>query len=195
MCVIIEFDRDHPPIVWLEVTKFANILRSNEGRLWAKLHHNIKEVLFNIGQDIQSTIAGFVSEARKTSYKKAIKDGKPISVNIFASAQEKGDNIRKHLQSVILHMQARTYKEASMIFKLFQPDQPKDNQTKKGRREQMRTPIHPPPATNLSNRDAKVPRVIAILLHPVKAQAHWCPLPVHKASQGKQSLAMPALPQ
>jgi hypothetical protein len=131
MCVIIEFDRDHPPIVWVEVTKFANILRSNEGRLWAKLHHNIKEVLFNVSQDIQSTIAGFVSEARKTSYKKAIKDGKPISANIFASAQEQGDNIRKHLQSVILQMQAGTYKEASMIFKLFQPDQPKENQTKK----------------------------------------------------------------
>ncbi|KAI2510841.1 hypothetical protein MHU86_3627 [Fragilaria crotonensis] len=98
MCVIIEFDCANPPLLWIEVTKFAQILRTNEGRQWAALHRNIREVIFNVGQDIQSTIAGFVSEARKTNYKAAMKNGTAISPLIFDMAQHQGTELRRNFR-------------------------------------------------------------------------------------------------
>jgi hypothetical protein len=131
MCVIIEFDKDNHPLIWKEVTKFAQILRTNEGRQWAALHRNIKELIFNVGQDIQSIVAGFVSEARKTSYKTALKAGASISPMIFDLAQQQGTELRRNFQGTILTMTAGSYKEASIIFKLFQPDQGRENSKKR----------------------------------------------------------------
>ena len=77
MNVIIEFDRANPPQHWTEIAQYVQILRSGDGKGFTGRHRNIKEVMFNIGQDVQSIIAGFVSEARKTSYKAASsEDGK-----------------------------------------------------------------------------------------------------------------------
>ena len=125
MCVIIEFDKANPPLLlWLEVVKYTNILHSNEGRHWTALHRNIEEVIFNVGQEIQSTIAGFVSEARKTCYKTVLKMGATISSQIFDATQHQGSELRHNLKGTILIMQAGPYHEASIIFKLFQPDEP-----------------------------------------------------------------------
>ncbi|KAI2496454.1 hypothetical protein MHU86_18038 [Fragilaria crotonensis] len=131
MCVIIEFERDRPPLIWTEVAKFAQILRTNEGRQWAALHRNMREVLSNVGQDIQSTIAGFVSEARKTNYKTAMKNGNEISPCIFDMAQHQGTELRRNFQGTILTMTAGTYKEASIIYKLFQPEQQNKENSRK----------------------------------------------------------------
>lgn len=88
----------------------------------------MREVLFNVGQDIQSTIAGFVSEARKTSYKTALKNGATISPMIFDLAIRQGSQIRSNLQNQILLQVAGPYKEISLIYNLFQPaEHGKDN--------------------------------------------------------------------
>jgi hypothetical protein len=133
MRVIIEFDRANPPLIWTEITLFAMIFRTVEGKTWAKRHdRNMKEVLFNVRQDIQSTVAGFVSEARKTSYKTAMKNGTAISPMIFDMAIRQGTQIRSTLQSQVLLQVAGPYKEVSMIYNSFQPpDQGKDNHSKK----------------------------------------------------------------
>jgi hypothetical protein len=111
------------PALWLEITYFDKILRSTEGRRWFELHYHVKELLFNVVQEIQSTIAGFVSIARKQGYKTAITKNIPISNKIFDLAQHQGTELRRNLQSTILTMQAGPYKEeASIVFKYFYPD-------------------------------------------------------------------------
>ena len=69
MNTIIRYKRNAKPVLWTEIAKFdQHLLRTPEGRQWCELHQNVQEVLFNVVQDLQSIIAGFVSEARKQSY-------------------------------------------------------------------------------------------------------------------------------
>lgn len=133
MCVIIEFDREHPPLIWAEILQYMQILRSGDGKLFIGRHRNIKEVMFNIGQDVQSTIAGFVSEARKTSYKTAMKSGAAISPRIFESAQSQASELRSRFTLAVLSASAGTYKDTSVVFKLFQPEPTKDELNRKKR--------------------------------------------------------------
>jgi hypothetical protein len=109
------------PVIWHEIVSFDKILRSPEGKQWAKHHRNIKEVFFNVFQDIQSTIAGFVAEARKQGYKEAIMEGRSISPLIFTLPMHQGNELRKNLQGAVLMMQAGPYKETPLTFNLFQP--------------------------------------------------------------------------
>jgi hypothetical protein len=51
--------------LWQEIVKFDKIFRTQEGRKWCELHRHAKEIMFNVFQEFQSTIAGFVNEARK----------------------------------------------------------------------------------------------------------------------------------
>lgn len=133
MCVIIEFDITNPPLLWTAIKQYIQILRSSDGKQFAGRHRNIKEVMFNIGQDIQSTIAGFVSEARKISYKTAMKSGAAISPRIFDMAQSQASELRSRFTLAVLSASAGTYKDTSVIFKLFQPDQTKEEYNKKKR--------------------------------------------------------------
>lgn len=133
MCVIIEFDRANPPLIWTEILQYMQILRSGDGKLFIGRHRNIREVMFNIGQDIQSTLAGFVSEARKTSYKTAMKSGTAISPRIFESAQNQASELRSRFTLAVLSASAGTYKDTSVVFKLFQPEPNKEELNKKKR--------------------------------------------------------------
>ena len=122
MHAIVVVPEESPPAIWQEIVLFDKILRSPEGKQWAKHHRNIKEVFFNVFQDIQSTIAGFVAEARKQGYKEAIMEGRTISSLVFKSPMHQGAELRKNLQGTVLMMQAGAYKETPLTFKLFQPE-------------------------------------------------------------------------
>jgi hypothetical protein len=122
MHTIITVDPTAYPAIWLKITLFDKILRSTEGRKWFELHYHVKELLFNVVQEIQSTIAGFVSIARKQGYKTALTKNTEISGEIFNLAQHQGVELRRNLQGTILTMQAGPYKEASIVFKQFYPD-------------------------------------------------------------------------
>ena len=65
MYTMITIDEENPPDLWKEVVAFDRIMRSLEGRKWFELHRNLKELHFNVLQDIQSTVAGFVAVARR----------------------------------------------------------------------------------------------------------------------------------
>jgi hypothetical protein len=121
MYTMITVDEDNPPDMWKEVIMFDRIMRSQEGRKWFELHRNIKELHFNVLQDIQSTIAGFVAVARRPGYKNALMDGLPVSPEIFTNAKTQGERLRHNLQTTILTMAAGQYKETPFTFKLFQP--------------------------------------------------------------------------
>ena len=84
-CIII-VDPAFPPLIWTEIAEFDKILRTDVGRTWADMHRNMKEVLFNVLQDIQSTLTDFVAESRKQGYKNAISAGKNISPQVFDMA-------------------------------------------------------------------------------------------------------------
>jgi hypothetical protein len=121
MHAVIIVNEETPPVIWQEIVQFDKILRSPEGKQWSKHHRGIKEVLFNVLQDIQSTVAGFVAEARKQGYKEAIMEGRTISPLIFKLPMHQGTELRKNLQGTVLMMQAGPYKETPLTFKLFQP--------------------------------------------------------------------------
>ena len=131
MNAMIIVNPDSYPALWLEITYFDKILRSTEGRRWFELHYHVKELLFNVVQEIQSTIAGFVSIARKQGYKTAVTKNIPISNEIFDLAQHQGTELRRNLQGTILTMQAGPYKEASIVFKYFYPDTGSNDNSKK----------------------------------------------------------------
>lgn len=133
MNVIIEFDRANPPLLWTEIAQYVQILRSGDGKGFTGRHRNIKEVMFNIGQDVQSIIAGFVSEARKTSYKAAVKMGNEISPLIFHMAQNQANELRSRFTLTVLAASAGTYKDASVVYKLFLPEPAKDEKDRKKR--------------------------------------------------------------
>ncbi|KAI2496253.1 hypothetical protein MHU86_18257 [Fragilaria crotonensis] len=133
MSVIIDFDRANPPLIWTEIAQYVQILRSGDGKGFTSRHRNIKEVMFNIGQDVQSIIAGFVSEARKTSYKAAVKAGNDISPLIFSMAQNQANELRSRFTLTVLAASAGTYKDVSVIYKLFMPEPTKDEKDKKKR--------------------------------------------------------------
>jgi hypothetical protein len=106
MNVIIVFDSANPPILWNEIAKFDRILRSPEGRQWCELHRYVKEVLFNVLQGIQTTIAYFVNEARKPVYKNLVSSGTPMTTAIFDGASKQAHEIRRACQSIIMSMLA-----------------------------------------------------------------------------------------
>ena len=88
---------------------------------------HICEVLFNVGQDIQSTIASFVSEARKTNYKTAMKNGTETLPCIFDMVQQQ--QVTKQSRNFQgMTMTAGICKEESIVYKLFQPDQQQSKQ-------------------------------------------------------------------
>lgn len=122
MNVIIEFDARRPPILWQEIVKFDKILRTEEGRSWCDIHRYAKEILFNVVQEIQSTIAGFVNEARKQGYKKLVSTGTGISSMIFSDALLQSNHILNNFTSTVLSMGAGTYKESTLLFKVFNPE-------------------------------------------------------------------------
>jgi hypothetical protein len=128
MYSIIEYNQETPPTIWLELTAFDRILRTPEGRQWCDLHHKAPEVIFNVTQDIQSTIAGFVAEARRAGYKKGLAEGVKISPKIFQLPMQQGTELRRKLQNTVLTMSALHYQETPITFKLFFPEQlQKDN--------------------------------------------------------------------
>ena len=133
MHCIIMVNPDFPPLIWTEIEKFDKILRTDVGRDWADLHRNIKEVLFNVLQDIQSTIAGFVAESRKQGYKNAISAGENISPQVFDMASHQGQEFRRNLQTAVGMMTAGHYEEVPITNSLFQPAPPREapNQSKR----------------------------------------------------------------
>lgn len=140
MYSIIEYNQEAPPTIWLELIAFDRILRTPEGRQWCDLHHKAPEVIFNVTQDIQSTIAGFVAEARRAGYKQGLAAGVTISPKIFQLPMQQGTELRRKLQNTVLTMSALHYQETPMTFKLFFPEQlQKDNNPNK-KRETNATP-------------------------------------------------------
>ena len=122
MHMMIKVDPDNPPTVRIEIAAFDLVMRSSEGRKWFEQHRSVRELLFNVIQDIQSTIAGLISVARRQGYHTAILEGRtPIAHEIFDNPQLQGKQLRRNLQSTILTMQAGPYKEASFVFTNFQP--------------------------------------------------------------------------
>ena len=122
MNVIIQYDERNQPILWQEIAKFDKIIRTAEGRKWCEIHRNMKEVLFNVIQDIQSVIAGFVSEARKQGYKDLLSTGTAMSSLIFTNAQLQATVLRNNFQSAVVSMSAGTYKDSTLLFKVFFPE-------------------------------------------------------------------------
>ena len=143
MCTIAEIDPEHPPLLWTEITQFAMLFRAKDGKQWAATHRNMREVMFNVIQDIQSTIAGFVSEAHKTSYKTAMKTGATISPQIFDMAIKQATHIRANLLNQILLQVAGPYKEVHAIYNMFQPPDMKKDNTKKRDASSDGTPSTP----------------------------------------------------
>jgi hypothetical protein len=124
MNTIIRYKRNAKPVLWTEIAKFDQLLLTPEGRQWCKLHQNVKVVLFNVVQDLQTIIAGFVSKARKQSYQVLVEEGAKISSLIFADASLHANAIRQNLQVTILQMTTGPYKESNLLFKVFNPDPP-----------------------------------------------------------------------
>ncbi len=82
MNTIIVMDAANRPTVWTEIVEFDKVMRTTEGRRWFELHCNAKELMFNVFQEITSTIAGFVAVARRQGYRNALSTG-TISPEIF----------------------------------------------------------------------------------------------------------------
>ena len=120
---IASFDPSAPPAIWLEILAFEKILRTLEGRQWFDLHRNLREVPFNVVQDIQSTLAGFAAEARKPGYRSALSTGIIISPRIFHLAMQQGIELRRTLQSTILTMAAGHFNLVPLTYKFFHPEQ------------------------------------------------------------------------
>ena len=116
--VIIIYEPANPPILWNEIAKFERILRSPEGRQWCELHRYVKEVLFNVLQDIQTMIAYFVNEARKPVYKNLVSSWTPMTTAIFDDASKQAHEIRRACQSIIMSMSAGIYKESTLLLKV-----------------------------------------------------------------------------
>ena len=106
MNTIIQYNPNNPPTVWLEIVEFDKKMRSAQARQWFKVHRNLKEIMFNVVQEITSTIAGFVAVARNSKYKQALKEGSPISPSIFKFAKEQETNLRTNLRGTIITIQA-----------------------------------------------------------------------------------------
>ncbi|KAI2496611.1 hypothetical protein MHU86_17870 [Fragilaria crotonensis] len=123
MNTIVTINEENPPTIWSEIVEFDKIMRTSEGRKWFNVHRNAKELMFNVVQDLTSTVAGFVAIARRPGYHEALSTG-TISPDIFTFPQLQGKQLRLNLQSTILTMLAGPYKEASFIFKSFQPPEP-----------------------------------------------------------------------
>ena len=107
-CIVVVHN-DVPPLIWVEIVQFAKILQTSKGCQWANRHRNIREVLFKVLQDIQATLAGFVTEARQQHYKNALNAGKNISPKVYDMACTQGNELRKNLKSAILQMTATHY--------------------------------------------------------------------------------------
>ena len=167
MHMMIKVDPDNPPTVWTEIAAFDLVMRSSEGRKWFEQHRSVRELLFNVIQDIQSTVAGFVSVARQQGYHAALLEGNPIAHEIFDKPQLQGKQLRRNLQSTILTMQAGPYKEASFVFTNFQPPETRKrnapNET--GETSNTRTRTNTSTSTNHNegnnpsgNQSSRIPR-------------------------------------
>jgi hypothetical protein len=118
-------------------------MQTTEGRRWFKLHRSIQELFFNLVQDIQSTIAGFVSVAGRQGYHNYRQEFKPIATEIFVNAQlQQGKQLCQDLQGTILTMTAGPYKEASFVFKIFQPPNTKNGKLQATPPEKRRIPAN-----------------------------------------------------
>jgi hypothetical protein len=128
---IATFSANNPPAIWLEILAFEKIIRTREGKQWFDLHRNLREVPFNVVQDIQSTLAGFAAEARKPGYRTAVSAGILISPKIFYLAQQQGIELRRTLQNTVLTMAAGHYNLVPLTYKFFQPEQIRDSTRKR----------------------------------------------------------------
>ena len=151
MHTFVKIEEGKPPAIWNEIAEFDKIMRSSEGRQWFEHHHKLKELHFNVAQDIQSTIAGFVKVARRQEYKNAIMAGEPIADTIFANAQKQALQLRSNMQSIILTMGAGPYKEASFVFKIFQPPDNKRKATPEANSESPNTRNRTTPPASETN--------------------------------------------
>ena len=125
MCLIIEYNPKQQPVLWLEIVKIVKIFRTLEGRKWCDIHRHSREIMFNVVQDIQSTIAGFVNEARKQGYKKLVSTGTTVSAMIFTDALKQSTMLRNNLQGTVFTMGAGTYKDSQYLYKFFNPEEEK----------------------------------------------------------------------
>jgi hypothetical protein len=121
MYTIIQVGATNPSTIWAEIAAFDQVMQTTKGRQWFELHRSIRELFFNVVQDILSTIVGFVSVARRRGYHNALSAGVPIATNKFVNAQLQVKQPRQNLQGTILTMTAVPYKEAPSMFKIFQP--------------------------------------------------------------------------
>ncbi len=78
--------------------------------------------MFNVVQEITSTVAGFVAVARRQVYRNALSNG-TISPDIFQHPQMQGKQLCQNLQRTILTMTAGSYKESIFVFKSYQPQE------------------------------------------------------------------------
>lgn len=189
MHCLVEVNPDYPPLIWTEMEKFDKILRTDIGRDWADLHRNLKEVLFNVLQDIQSTIAGFVTEARKQGYKNAVSAGKNISPKVFDMACHQGQEFRRNLQTAVGMMTAGHYKEVPITYSLFQPPQNREisNPRKRDLQADPSTPSQPTRLRNSSNTTFNTDRPTIISAGGTGRQTHRNP-----TSQFSGTTATPA---
>lgn len=132
MCLIIEYNPRHPPILWQELTKFDKIFRTREGRKWCDLHRNSREIMFNVFQELQSVIAGFVNEARKQGYKNLVATGTVMSAQIFTDSLLQSERLLNNLTGTVLTMSAGTYKDSTMLYKIFNPEEEKKRKQRGG---------------------------------------------------------------
>ena len=119
MCVIIVYNPAHQLLVWLEFTKFDQVMRSPKGRQWSKRHHDAREVLFNVIHELQSIIAGFVTVARSSHYKKLLSEGATLSDKMFAQAERQSLHITTQFSNIVLLMVAGQYRESTLLYKVF----------------------------------------------------------------------------
>jgi hypothetical protein len=163
MHTFVEIDDAKPPAIWSEIAQFDKNMRSSEGRQWFDHHYKLKELHFTVAQEIQSTIAGFVKLARRQEYKNAGMAGEPIADTIFANAQKQALQLRSNKHCKILTMGAGPYKEASFVFKIFQPpDTNKRKATQDANSESPNTRNRPTPPASETNSPAtptaRIPR-------------------------------------
>jgi hypothetical protein len=103
-----------------------------EGRQWTDAHRNMREVLFNVIQELQSSISGFVAEARKYSNKKLLAEQATIQSDIFKLPLRQSENIRNNLVTIMLTMTAGHYRESNLLYKLCNQEPTKKRDTPSG---------------------------------------------------------------
>ena len=164
MNTIVIVDDSNPPTIWVQITEFDRVLRSSEARKWFEHHRNLKELHFNVAQEIQSTVAGFANIARRQGYKNAMMDGTTLSADIYTNAIKQSTTLRDNLHCILMTMNAGPYKEASFVFKMFQPAEAPNkrkatSETVNDSPPSTRNRNNPPAASDTSaSSTARIPR-------------------------------------